>query len=99
MRTWFLAVAVALALLPPPAGAQSATDLQAEIQEIRQQLSGMDELKSKLADLEKKLDESQKTQKASTPSVTAASKDSKLKIDGRLFTGIFSSGHQGAYPN
>lgn len=35
----------------------------------------------------------------STTSVTAASKGSLIKIDGRFFAGIFSSGVNGAYPN
>jgi len=33
------------------------------------------------------------------PSVVAANKDSLIKIDGRFFVGIFSSDHDGAYPN
>jgi len=33
------------------------------------------------------------------PTVQAASKGSLVKIDGRLFAGLFSSGNEGAYPN
>lgn len=73
-----------------------STDLKAQITEIRQ----------KLAELEKKLDESQKAQgemkkaqEAAAPTVTAATKGSKLKIDGRIFAGVFSTGADGSSPN
>lgn len=106
MKMWILAAIIITTMLPLTANAQSAVDVQAEIQQIKQQLAGMEDLKSRLADLEKKLDESQKAQEelkkaqdASKPTVTAATKDSKIKIDGRIFTGIFSTGKQGSSPN
>jgi len=36
---------------------------------------------------------------AQAPTVQAAAKDSLIKIDGRLFVGLFSTGDDGAYPN
>lgn len=79
--------------------AQAPADVQNEIREIRQQLKEMDNLKSRLADLEKKLGDTQKAQEANAPTVITALKDSKLKIDGRIFAGLFGSGAQGTYPN
>ena len=82
-----------------PATVQAQEDLQAQIQQIRQQLSEVDALKAKLAELEMKLDEIRKAQDAASPTVTTALKGSKLKIDARIFTGLFGSGDDGSYPN
>lgn len=99
MRRWILVALIASALLPRPAGAQSVADLQAEIQQIKQQLTELDALKARVSELESKLAESQKAQAPSAPSVTAGAKDSRLKVDGRIFTGIFDTGNQGSSPN
>ena len=84
---------LAVLLVAMPALAQSQDDLRAEIESIKKQLAGMDELKTRLADLEKKLDE----QKAAS-SVSDVFPGSKIKIDGRIFTGILDSGDQGSDP-
>ncbi|MCL5104854.1 MAG: hypothetical protein M1133_12175 [Armatimonadetes bacterium] len=95
-----MAVLAAVTLLcPRPGLAQAQIDVQAEVQQIKQQLSEMDALKNRLADLEKRLDESKKTQETSAPTVTTALKGSKLKIDGRIFLGLFGTGKQGAFPH
>jgi len=71
------------------AGADSGdADLQKQI----------DALRTKLEELEKKLEESRKTQEAA-PAVTPAAKGSKIKIDGRIFAGLFDTGEGGASPN
>jgi hypothetical protein len=57
----------------------------------------IDKLRDKLTELEKKLEESRKAQEASVPTVTAA-KGSKIKIDARIFAGLFDTGDQGATP-
>jgi len=94
MRVRALVALLAVLLIGVPAFAQSQDDLRAEIESIKKQLSQMEELKTRLADLEKKLDE----QKA-TPSVSAGFPGEKVKIDGRIFTGVFDSGDQGNSPN
>jgi hypothetical protein len=89
-----LVALLAVLLVAVPAFAQSQDDLRAEIESIKKQLSQMEELKTRLADLEKKLDE-QKT----SSSVNAGFPGEKAKIDGRIFTGIFDTGDQGTDPN
>jgi hypothetical protein len=81
-------------------------DLQAQIQQIQQQLAAIGDLKTKVADLQNQLDEAKKEQQklkdaqaASKPSVSTIYPGSKLTIDGRLFTGLFDSKKQGPYPN
>lgn len=88
-----------------PALAQQ-DDIRTEIEQIKQQLSEMDALKARLADLEKRLNESQKAQEelkkaqaAQADAVVPVFKGVKMKLDGRIFLGLFSSGDQGAYPN
>ena len=67
------------------------SDLQAQIQE----------LKAKLATLETKVEQNQKAQEQAKKEQAAASVTTfpgdKLKIDGRLFTGLLDSGQQGKY--
>lgn len=83
-------IALLAGLMPVVVTADSdTTDLQKQINELRR----------KLENLEKKLEESRNTQDANAPTVTAASKGSKVKIDGRIFVGTFASGAQGQYPN
>ena len=82
-----------------PAAAQAQEDLRSKTQQIKQQLAEMDALKAKLAELEGKLEESQKTQKAGTSTVTTCFKGVKAGIDGRIFLGAFKSGSQGPDPN
>ncbi|MCX6344274.1 MAG: hypothetical protein NT018_04280 [Armatimonadetes bacterium] len=79
---------VLIAVLTPGAvqAESNNTDLQAQITELRE----------KLTTLEKGLAESQK---AAAPTVTAGTKGSKVKIDGRIFVGIFDTGQDGAYPH
>lgn len=85
---------------PLPTRADDA-DVQKEIQEIKVQLKEMDSLKERLADLERKLAEKQKSppeaRTGSAANVTDAFKESSLKIDGRAFAGFYSSGRNGAY--
>lgn len=64
------------------------------------------ELREKLTELGNRLDESQKAQgemikaqQAAAPTVTAGSKGSKVKTDGRIFAGVFSTGDDGPTPN
>ncbi len=61
--------------------------------ELQQQI---DELKQRLAELEKKAQAADKKQQQV---VEAANKDTKIKIDGRLFAGIFKTEEQGSFPN
>ncbi|MDO8587320.1 MAG: hypothetical protein Q7T82_09795 [Armatimonadota bacterium] len=56
------------------------------------------ELRGKLEELEKKLNDSKKAQETA-PAVTPAAKGSKIKIDGRIFAGVFDTGAEGAYAN
>lgn len=85
--TCFLALLAGL--MPVMATADSNNeDLQAQITELR----------VKLESLEKKLEESRKAQEAKTPTVSTVLKGSKLKIDGRMFVGIFETEKDGAYP-
>lgn len=99
MRKFIAALVLAAVVMSQAVNAQSPADLQKEIQELKQQLAVMEEVKSRLDALEKKLDESQKAQEASKPSVTTALADSQLKIDGRLFAGIIDTGNDGSTPN
>jgi len=85
---------LAVLVVGVPALAESQADLKAEIECIKQQLGQMDELKTRLADLEKKLEE-----REAASSVSAAFPGEKLKIDGRVFTGIFDTGDGGGSPN
>jgi hypothetical protein len=78
------------------ASADDSADLRAEIAEIKQQLAQMDDLKARLAEMEKKLAERDKAQKESAPtSVSTGYPGDKVKLDGRVFLGIFDTGAQG----
>ena len=90
------AILLAILVWPSLVIAQGEDDIRAEIQQIKQQLAEMDQLKARLAELEKRLDESQKAQQ---PAVSAGFKDEKVKIDGRIFIGLFDTGDQGTSPN
>lgn len=80
----FLVVLIAAALLwPRPVIAQE--DLQAEIAQIKQQL----------ADLEKKLAEKE----AADSKVNTGYPGEKVKMDSRMFIGLFDTGDQGTSPN
>ncbi len=68
---------------------QAQPDPRNELREIRQRLS----------ELEKKLDDERKARESGAPTVTTALKGSKVRIDGRIFAGIFDTGAQGPYPN
>ena len=69
-------------------------DLRAEIEQIKVQLAEMDGLKARLAELEKKIAEVPSAQRVST-----GFPDAKMKIDGRLFLGVFDTGDQGQFPD
>ena len=77
-----------------PALAQQ--DLQAQIDQIKQQLGEIDALKGRVAELEKQLEYTRKAQEAAAPTVSTAFKGDKLKIDGRIFAGILKSGSEGS---
>ena len=87
-----MALAAVLLVGVPAFGQQSQDDLRAEIESIKQQLAGMEELKARLTDLEKKIEQA-------PSSVSTAFPGEKAKIDGRLFTGLFDTGDGGANPN
>lgn len=105
------AVLVALLPLRVCAAADPNDDLRAQIQEMKQQLSQMDDLKARLAVLEKRLDDSEKkqadqksadqkpVQPVALPAVTTSFPEVKAKLDGRIFVGVFASGAQGTNPN
>jgi len=78
----------------PAAAAQP--DLQQQIDELKQRLGDYDQLKKRLDELEKK---QQTTEKSPQQMVEAANKDTKIKIDGRMFAGAFKTGEQGSFPN
>ena len=66
MRVRAIATLAAMLFVATPALAQSQDDLRAEIESIKKQLSQMDELKTRLTDLEKKLDEQKAASSVST---------------------------------
>jgi hypothetical protein len=92
-----LVAAALLCLQAAPVVAQQ--DLQAQIDQIKRQLSEIDALKGRVAELEKQLEDTRKAQETAAPTVTSASKGAKLKIDGRVFAGVMKSGRQGSDPN
>lgn len=75
--------------------ARAQDDVSAQISQIRQQLAEMDALKARLAELEKKVEETKKAQADSTPTVSTAFKGAKAKLDGRMFIGTLGTGDQG----
>ncbi|MBI2844335.1 MAG: hypothetical protein HYX78_13115 [Armatimonadetes bacterium] len=79
MRTrWVLAFMAATALLwSGPAVAQATEDLQTEIRQIERQLEEMDDLKARLADLESRLETTEKQQKK-------AATGEKIKLSGYI---------------
>lgn len=79
--------------------AHAQDDVNAQIVQMKQQLAELDGLKERLAQLEKKLDEMNKAQAASSPTVTTAFKGAKAKIDGRMFVGTLGSQSNGSDPN
>jgi hypothetical protein len=79
--------------------AHAQDDVNAQILQIKQQLTEMDGLKERLAELEKKLDEMNKAQATSSPTVFTAFKGAKAKIDGRMFVGTLGSQRNGSDPN
>lgn len=82
------AIIVIITLAAQPAAAEE--DLQAQIRQLRQQIA---DLSSKLEQLEEKANSAAK----SPPAVTTAYRDAKAKIDGRLFAGVFATGHSGQH--
>lgn len=90
-------VAAVLCLGHVHLGAQE--DVHTEIQQIRKKLSEMESLKARLSELVESLEEQKKSRDATAQTVTAATKDSKIKIDARMFVGLFGSGDGGYYPN
>ncbi len=70
--------------------------LQQQIDDLKQRLADYDQLKKRLDELEKK---AQASQKNPQQVVEAANKDTKIKIDGRMFVGVFKTGEQGSFPN
>jgi hypothetical protein len=97
-----LAVALCVAAIPaqaqeqPAANAVELRSLQQEIEDLKQRLSDYDQLRARLNDLEKKAEAAEKKQ---PQPVQPANKDTKVKIDGRLFAGAFKTGEQGSFPN
>ncbi len=81
----------------PPATEAEAQAVQQQIDEmnlaeLEQQI---DEMKQRLAELEKKTAAAENKQQL----VEAAAKDTKIKIDGRLFAGAFKTGKEGSFSN
>ncbi|MDO8682684.1 MAG: hypothetical protein Q7N50_04300, partial [Armatimonadota bacterium] len=83
-------LALMVGLMPAVALADSDTTV------LQKQI---DDLRVKLEELQKQLEESRKSQEAAAPAVTPAIKGSKIKIDGRIFAGLFESGDEGSYSN
>lgn len=69
--------------------------LQQQIDELKARLADYDQLKARLAELEKA---AAKVSTAPQP-VQPAFPNSKVKIDGRLFAGVFTTGDQGPFPH
>ncbi len=85
-RTGIILCLIAAALIQPCMGnAQSQRDINSEVEQLKQRLS----------DLEKKLNDQHNT----SSQVTTAYKNAKAKIDGRMFIGTFKTGSQGPDPN
>jgi hypothetical protein len=104
MTTRAAMIAVAAMLCLRPSVAQAQTEPQPR--QIVRQAPDLDAMKAKLADIEKQLADVRKAQEelknaqcANAPTVTNATKGAKMKIDGRIFLGLFNSGKQGSYPN
>lgn len=74
-------------------------ELQAEIARLRERVAELESLKAQLGKLEQQLQELQKAQKAPSPSVVAANRETKVAVDGRTFVGVFSSQGDGAFAN
>jgi len=87
-------IVLAVLLISARAIAQDQTDLRTEIESIKQQLAQMDELKTRLAALEKKLEDSERA-KEKPLAVSAGYPYDKVKLDGRMFVGLFATGTQG----
>jgi hypothetical protein len=97
-----VAVAVCVAAIPVQAQEQPAVNaaelrsLQQEIEDLKQRLSDYDQLRVRLDELEKRAEAAEKKQ---PQAAQAANKETKTKIDGRLFAGAFKSGEQGSFGN
>jgi hypothetical protein len=82
---------------PAPSSAAAAPEsLQQQIDELKQRLSDYDQLKQRLEELESKAAAGEKKQQQL---VEAANKETKIKLDGRLFAGAFKTGDQSSFPN
>jgi hypothetical protein len=70
--------------------------LQQQIDELKQRLADYDQLKKRLEELETKAAAADQKQQ---PAVQAANRDTNIRIDGRLFAGVFKTDEQGSFGN
>jgi outer membrane murein-binding lipoprotein Lpp len=82
-----------------PARAEDQTELQQlkqQVQELQQRIHQLEEAQAQQQEAEA----SRKEAEAKKPeAVQVGTKGSKVKVDGRLFAGVFDTGSDGAFPN
>jgi hypothetical protein len=79
-----------------PAATSEQPNLQQQIDELKQRIGDYDQLKRRLEELETKAAAADQKQQSA---VQAANKDTKIKIDGRMFAGAFKTGDQSSFAN